>query len=325
MARWYVAVDLGGTRLRTAAVNHEMRLVGRVEERTDHSRSAESVVAQIVRMVQTSLSRAGVEPSEVGRMAVASPGPLDTRTGMVYAPPNMPGWGDVPLRSLLTEALGIKTRIVNDATAGALGEFRFGAGRGTKNLVYLTVSTGIGGGVVAEGRLLEGTAGAAAEIGHMTIDRRGPMCKCGNIGCLEALASGTNIALRFQQAVQRGGTSGLTASMPGAAPTARDIARAAEEGDALALAVFRDAAEALGAGVVNCIHIFNPEVVAIGGGVSNAGALLFDTVREWVDRYALPMPRSVARVVRTELGEEVGLMGAAAVAASEDSGAPTTD
>jgi glucokinase len=294
-----------------------MRLLGRVEEATDHSCGPESVVAQVVRMMRASLDVAGLVPGRVQRLAVASPGPLDVRSGVVDTPPNMPGWGVVPLQRLLEESLGIRTRIANDATAAALGEFRFGSGRGTRNLVYLTISTGIGGGVVVDGRLLEGTSGAGGEIGHMTIDRHGPPCKCGSVGCLEALASGTNIALRFQRALERGGASCLAPTGDGAPPTARDIALAARHGDALALAVFRDAAEAIGTGVVNCIHIFNPEVVAIGGGVSNAGPLLFDTVREVVDRYALPMPRAVVRVVRTELGEEVGLMGAAAVAADD--------
>jgi glucokinase len=185
--------------------------------------------------------------------------------------------------------------------------------------VYLTVSTGIGGGVVVEGRLLEGASGTAGEIGHTTIDRHGPICKCGNIGCLEALASGTAIARRFKEALEAGGPSRASASFAGREPTAEDVARAAQSGDRLALSVFTDAAEAIGFGVVNCIHIFNPEVVAIGGGVTKAGSLLFDPINRIVDRYALAVPRKAVRVVGAEFGDDVGLVGAAAVAWAEPS------
>ncbi len=148
----------------------------------------------------------------------------------------------------------------------------------------------------------------------MTIDRHGPICKCGNVGCLEMLASGTSIARRFTEALQAGGESRLTSCPGGGAPTARDIAAAAREGDALALSVFTDAAEAVGTGVVNCVHIFNPDVVALGGGVTKAGELLFDPIRTMLNRYALPVPRKAVRVVVAELRDDVGLMGATAIA-----------
>jgi glucokinase len=309
--RYHAVVDLGGTRVRAALVDSSMQLLNRVEENTNHERGPEGVVDQIARMITS--CRRGIDDQPVS-LVIATPGPSKPAIGMVCSPPNLPGWGDVPLKAMLEAAIGIPTRIVNDASVAAVGEFHFGSGRGFRNLVYLTISTGIGGGVVIEGVLLEGTSGAGAEIGHMTIDRHGPICKCGNIGCLEALASGLSIARRFQEALDAGGKSGLTAELEGRPASAADIARAAAGGDPLAATVFRDAAMAIGTGVVNCIHIFNPDVVALGGGVTLAGPLLFDTVREMVSRYALAVPRDDVKVVPAELGEDVGLMGAAAIA-----------
>jgi glucokinase len=306
----FLAVDLGGSQARVATSNDELILTGRLDEPTDHSRGPESVVAQLARLCRKSCEASGVSLTDIAMLAVGSPGPLDTRQGVVFDPPNLLGWERVPLRDMLQAALHLPTVIVNDANAAALGEFHFGAGRGTRNLVYLTISTGIGGGVVVDGVLLEGSSGSGGELGHMTIDRDGPLCPCGNIGCLEALGSGRAIAHRYGQAVAR--RDGVAES---AAPTtARDVVRLASEGDELALEVFRDAAQAVGTGVVNCINIFNPDVVVLGGGVTNAGERLFAPVRAMVERYALPRPRTSVRIVPAELGSDVGLIGAAAVA-----------
>jgi glucokinase len=204
--------------------------------------------------------------------------------------------------------------LINDANAAALGEFHAGAGVGTRNLVYLTVSTGIGGGVIVNGSLMEGSSGSAAEIGHHTIDRHGLPCHCGSIGCLESIASGPSIALRFCRRLA-GGDQSILAGIPRDEITAAAISRAAAHGDALAIAVWEDSMQALGFGVVNCIHIFNPDVIVLGGGVTLAGRQLFDPVMRIVDRYTLPEPRAAVRVVPAALGEDAGLTGAAALAA----------
>jgi glucokinase len=221
------------------------------------------------------------------------------------------------LRRNLEAAFRLPVKVVNDANAAALGEFLFGAGRGHRNFVYITVSTGIGGGIVVDGRLVEGSVGTAGEIGHTTIDRRGPACPCGNIGCLEAIASGTAIARVFRERLKAGEASTVPDVLDGREATAADVALGAKAGDALAASVFAEAAEALGLGVVNCIHLFNPDVIAIGGGVSQAGDLLFEPVRRMVALHAFPVPRNVVRIVQVELGTEVGLIGAAAVAQAE--------
>ncbi|GAC1398726.1 MAG: ROK family protein [Chloroflexota bacterium] len=310
----YVLVDLGGTHVRVALAHSEGSLAHRHHEKTDHQTSARGVIDQIARMGKQCLDEAGSDWKAVKRSIVASPGPLNPNTGVVYAPPNMPGWGEVRLGDDLEKCTGAPVVVVNDANAGALGEYYFGAGRGCRNLVYLTVSTGIGGGVVVDGRLLEGSLGTAGEIGHMTVDFHGPPCNCGSVGCLEAIASGTSIARRFAKGIEQGKQSVVTGRLSGRQPTAADVAEAAAEGDAYALEVFTESAEALGFGIVSCIHIFNPDVVVLGGGVTASGSLLFSIVNAIVQRHALPIPRGVVRILPAELGDDVGLMGAAAVA-----------
>jgi len=310
----FLAVDLGGTRLRVAVTDEGFRLSGRQEEATALPEGPEGVVRQIGRMMDRSLLDSGVAHARIRSVAVGSPGPLDAKLGVIHGAPNLTGWTRVPLKRMLEERLDLPVAVVNDANAAALAEHRLGAGRGTRDFVYLTISTGIGGGVIVNGRPLEGASGTAGELGHTTIDRHGPVCKCGNIGCLEALASGTAIGERFQHGLQAGRRSSASNWLGPEAASAADVTRAAQEGDLYALEVFTDAAEALGFGVLNCIHTFNPEVIALGGGVTHAGSLLFDPMMRIVERYAFPIPRGDVRIVPAELGDDVGLAGAACVA-----------
>lgn len=311
-SRQFLLVDLGGTRVRAALGTTSDRLHGRLEERTYLVGGPEGTIEQIVRMAREVAAATRSDRSAISGLVISTPGPLDHRTGVVHDAPNMPGWHRVAIRDELTARLGWPVTALNDANAAALGEFSYGAGRGLHNLVYLTISTGIGGGVVVDGELLEGTSGTAGEIGHMCIDRRGPPCPCGNIGCLEVLASGTSIARRFRQRLAQGARSTVTESITDREVTAADVSRGALEGDRLAAEVFRDAADAIGLGVVNCIHIFNPEIVVLGGGVTQAGPLLFEPVREMVQRHAMAVPRRGVTVVPAELRDDAGLYGALA-------------
>lgn len=313
MEKRYLVVDLGGTHIRTAVSAADAALRGRLDEPTTTC-GPESVMAQITDMAGRSASEAGTHVKDLAAAVVASPGPLDRARGIIFSPPNMPGWETVALKDELEHRLGIPVIVENDANAAALGEFRFGAARGTRNAVYMTISTGVGGGVVSDGRLLVGTSGTAGEIGHMTIDRHGPVCGCGNVGCLEASGSGTAIARRFKEAVGTGRETSLVRETP----TAAEIADAARAGDSLAREIFLDAADAIGTGVANAINLFNPDVVVLGGGVSKTGRLLFDTVEDVAARRALPAARRAARIVPAELGEDVGLIGALAVGLAQE-------
>jgi len=225
----------------------------------------------------------------------------------------MPGWDDVPIKQLFEARFGIFTIVGNDANVAALGEHRFGAGRGLGDMVYLTVSTGIGGGVIVDGRLLLGADGFAAELGHMTIEMEGHRCGCGNSGCLEALASGTAIARHARSSVLAGERTVL-AELPTEELTAANVTQAAYAGDDVSSRILREAGEALGVGVASLAHIFNPRRIVIGGGVGlNSGPILWDAMMRTLQARAMkPVVRRL-EVVPAELGDDAGLVGAAAL------------
>jgi glucokinase len=314
MARYALGVDLGGTKILTAVVGDDGGIVARERVRTPQG-GPDSVVAAVAGTVDAVLAAAGVSRRDVIGIGVGAPGPLNPDTGIVFEPPNLAGWRDVPFGALLAERLGIHAYLANDADAAALGEWRFGAGRGLDDLVYITVSTGIGGGIIIGGALLLGVSGTAGEIGHMTIDVNGPRCVCGNTGCLEVLAAGPAIARAAQEAVRGGTVSTLLTHAGGRieAITARIVAEAAAAGDALAAQVFNRAATYVGVGVANVLNLLNPAMVIIGGGVSNAGALLLDPVRTTARQRAFARPARDARIVLSSLGDDVGAIGAATV------------
>jgi glucokinase len=240
--------------------------------------------------------------SEVAAVGIGCGGPLDSSAGVLIAPLHLPGWTDVPIAELASAELGLPAVLDNDATAAAAGEHRFGAGRGTRNMVYLTVSTGVGGGVVLDGRVFRGSTGNGGELGHVTVDWNGRPCKgCGRRGCLEAYASGTSIAERAREA-------GMEVE------TASDVAAASRAGDAVAERVWEETLAALACGVASLANVFEPERVVIGGGVSREGDQLLGPVRERVKAEAIGPVAHSLEVVAAELGDTVGVVGAAAVA-----------
>jgi glucokinase len=247
---------------------------------------------------------------------VGSPGPLDSRAGIVVAPPNLPGWRDVPLERLLEDSLGIPVFLEKDTNAAAVGEHRFGAGQGADHMIYVTVGTGIGGGLILDGELYGGTRGMAGEVGHVTIVPDGPVCGCGNRGCLEAMASGTAITRDARRRVTAG-VSTLMLDLAGGDVeeiTAKVVARAADRGDEEAQRILAQAMAYLGIGMANLVNLFNPQLIVIGGGLTNIGEALFEPVRRAIDERAFRSPAEVVRVVPAALGDKVGVLGAAVVA-----------
>ena len=230
--------------------------------------------------------------------------------------PNLPGWRDVPLRDMVRERYGVDAFLVNDASAAALGEHRFGAGRGVSHLVLLTLGTGIGGGIIINGEMYGGACGSAGEIGHMVIDVNGPECACGNRGCLEALASGTAVARDAIRRIRQGEKSSLVEMVGGKIEdiTAEKVGAAARNGDSLALDVLAQAANYLGVGMANLVNIFNPEMIVLGGGMAKLGDLLIDPARRVVAEKAFPISAQAVRIVTAQLGDEAGVYGAAVFA-----------
>ena len=218
-------------------------------------------------------------------------------------------------KTYLEDKLGLPVSLANDATLGAMGEHVFGAGRGSDNMIFMTVSTGIGGGIITDGRLYMGHKGFAGEIGHITIDRNGPTCNCGNFGCLEVMASGTAVARMAYERLSAGEPSSLLAAAGGNASEvgARMVAEAASSGDSLAQSLMAEVATNLGIGIVNLMHIFDPELIVIGGGMSQSLDILLPGINQEIQRRAMAHLRDRRPVVRSELGDDVSLLGAAAL------------
>jgi glucokinase len=266
---------------------------------TDAARGPEHGLRRLFDLGRQAVQDTGADVAAVG---IGCGGPLDSAAGVLIAPLHLPGWTDVPVVELAAAEFSLPVVLDNDATAAAAGEHRFGAGRGASNMLYLTVSTGVGGGIILDGRVFRGRTGNGGELGHVTVDWRGRLCKgCGRLGCLEAYASGTSIAERAREA-------GLSLE------TASDVAAAARSGDTVAKRVWNETCEALACGVASLANVFEPERVVIGGGVSREGEQLLGPVREQVRAAAIgPVARSL-EVVAAELGDTVGVVGAAAVA-----------
>ncbi len=311
-----LAIDLGGTKIIAAVISRQGRVMARESYLTSAGEGPQAVIDRILLATDHLLGVSNIDLSQLHSISIAAAGAIDFELGVVTSSPNLTGWHDVPLRDVVSSKYKVKTFLVNDASAAALGEHEFGAGRGVSNLIYLTVSTGIGGGIIINGRLYLGPSGSAGEAGHMTIDVHGPECSCGNIGCLEMLASGTAIAREAIRRIRGGGSSSLTEMVGGKIEniTAEEVGAAAEGGDSLALEVISQAATYLGAGMVNLVNIFNPEMIIVGGGVAQMGELLLAPARQVVEARAFKLPAQAVRIVPAQLGDEAGVLGAAVFA-----------
>ncbi|MCX5512593.1 glucokinase [Kaistia algarum] len=308
--RTALAIDLGGTETRAGLVGADGQVLVEARSPTNAAGGPDAVIGELVRLVEI-IREARPDARSVG-LGVGAPGPLDSNAGIAIAPPTLAGWHDVPLAARLRERLGVEVQLENDANVAALGEWRFGAGVGTQSMVFATISTGIGGGIIADGRLLHGRRGLAGEIGHMTIAEGTERCACGALGCWEALASGTALGREGERLAASGGSPMLRA-MAGTGPvTARHVGEAARAGDAGALALLEQEARWLGVGIVNLLHLYSPEVVVLGGGVSQLLDLLRPEMERTVRLRAMSAYRDIP-IVSAKLGGHAGLVGAASL------------
>jgi glucokinase len=316
---WIVGLDIGGTNMVVGLVPFEggppmalRKLPTRPGGGGDDvvSRAAEAIRSAVDEVLQAT----GGTPEDVLGVGIGSPGPLDRGTGVVLETPNL-GWVDFPLRDLVAHAVGMPATLDNDANCATLGEWWLGAGRGSKVLVGLTLGTGIGGGLVMDGEIHHGASDAAGEFGHMTIDSMGRRCNCGNYGCLEAYASGPNIAARAVEGIQSGVESVLVDLVDGVLEdiTAATVYEGVVLGDAYAREVMNETAKFLAVGVANLINALNPDTVVIAGGVTRAGEHLFVPLRKEVRRRAFRSAVAACRILPAALPETAGVIGAAAV------------
>ncbi|WP_210530422.1 ROK family protein [Rubellimicrobium arenae] len=303
-----IGIDLGGTQVRVALVEGG-RLLARAAEPTDVAGGPRAVLSQFRRLMEKVLPPAGW--SGIDGIGICSPGPLDSETGTILGIPTLPGWEGLPMRDILAQETGRPVVLENDGIAAAHGEWRHGAGQGLRHLVYVTVSTGIGGGVVLDGRLLHGRRGMVAHVGHLPLSLDGPRCACGGIGCFEAFASGTALARAATLAVASHPDSAL-ARLGTERITARHVVEAARQDDALAQSLLTEEARYLGTGFTALLHLYSPDAIIMGGGVSQGYDLLEPDIRRTVQERALPAFREVS-ILRAALGEDSGLIGAASL------------
>lgn len=306
-----IACDIGGTQLRVAtfdAISGEMVQQKRIPTQSHGENAIERLLGLI----------AELWPSQghVRAIGAAAPGFVDPEKGIIYFSPNIPGWDGLPLRAVIEDRFGVPVFVGNDANLAALGEWRFGAGRGFHHVLYLTISTGIGGGAIHNDRLLQGAQGLAAEVGHVTVEPNGPVCGCGKRGHLEAVASGTGIANYVAERLAGGATSEL---LKGPHPTSKEISAAAHQGDPLSLEAFQRAGTYIGHALADFLHILNPAIVILGGGVSLSGEILFQPIRVAVrERVISEEYIKNLQIVPAQLGDDSGLMGALALAKMDD-------
>ncbi len=306
----YGALDLGGTLVRAVVADLEGRVYGDDIRPSKTEEGLEAVLSRLVESLEAAAAKAGTPVRGLRGLGIASPGPVDVKRGVVPNAPQLPGWHDVPLVEIMGKRLGLPVWLENDASAAALGEHAFGGGRGTLHMLYLTVSTGIGGGIIIHGKLYRGTSGSAGEMGHVIIDLNGPACGCGARGCLESLASGTAIARRGEELVARAESLVLAELREREGPvTAEMMQRAVDLGDAASREAFRQAGHYLGVALAGYVNVFNPQVILIGGGVARAGDLLMEQARTTMQALAMSQPLKDVRLDLGLLGERAGPLG----------------
>jgi glucokinase len=308
-----LAIDIGGTQFGLMLATEKGEIVKHLQRSTDRTGGAQWMIDQIV-----SESRALIHqsPQPVVACGIGFGGPVNFDTQHIINSTHVKGWDNCPLPRIITQELGIPAMVDNDANVGALGEFTFGAGKGSTNLIYYTISTGIGGGIIINGQIYRGSNSNAGELGHCPILLNGPLCDCGNRGCLEALCSGTAIGKRVQQAVKKHPRKGraIRHLAGGNSITAKTLFDAAKQKDPLAQSLVEETCTYLGMGVATAMNAFAPNVIVIGGGVSKAGRVLFDPLRKTTDRFLMPIHRPHLNIRPAKLKGRSVLLGAVALA-----------
>ncbi len=311
MGRLYVGVDLGGTNIVSGVLDEDGNVVSRDKRPTMLQLGRDRSILRLIDSIRESISKAGVKVEELSGIGIGSPGTLDPFAGVIIAPENLPDWRNVPIVEIIQKEFDVPTVLDNDANVVAVGEQWKGAGKGFDSFLCVTLGTGVGGGAICNGKLLTGFNGNAAEIGHLTVDYKGPRCNCGNYGCMELYASATAIVRRAKEKIRSENPDTVLSEFDGF--TAEDIHKAAKGGDRFAVEMFEETGFFLGVGLVSAINVLNVEVIAITGGMAKAGDLIFEPVRETILERGLPGVKDKVKVIPVELGEDAALMGAAKI------------
>ena len=312
MAKKYkIGVDLGGTNVKIAMVDTEGHIIYSNSVPTGAEMGYQYTISNMKQVIYASFKETKVKKEQVAGIGIGCPGQIDSENGLVRLLPNIPGWVNIPLAQIMLDEFGLPTKLDNDVRCATLGEYNFGAGKGCKNIVCITVGTGIGSGIVVNGQLVRGATMSAGEIGHMTlIDHNGEICGCGNTGCLEALASGPSIVKMAKEYLIGGKSSKFNELASNSVLSSQVVAEAAKLGDEVAKTIYRRTGYWIGIALSSVVNLLNPEIIIIGGGVAQAGDLLFDPIRETINKRSLKLAADAVRIVPAELGESAGVVGA---------------
>lgn len=312
---YYLGIDLGGTNIKSGVVDDAGRPISFVSRPTHSEQGPAQGMRALAEAGREAVSESGLTLADIKAVGLGSPGTLDLHEGLLLDPPNLPGWTNLPIRQILSEALHKPTVLQNDANAAAYGEYWVGAGRDTQSLVMFTLGTGIGGGIIEHGRIIEGRHSAGAECGHIIIQMENArQCTCGGYGHLEAYASATSLVKRAIEALDSGEESSLRLMHSEGTLTARSIDLAAQAGDSLAMRLMRETAHYLAVGAVTLMQVIDPDIVLFGGGMIAAGPQFLEQIRAGVKAMAFPVPAARTRIEYAALGSDAGFIGAAGCA-----------
>ena len=308
-----IGIDVGGTNVKIALVDDNGKIIYSNSVPTYAKMGYEYTVNNIKQAIKDLMKETNTTPSDIEGIGFDFPGQVDCKTGVVKLAPNIPGWVNVPIAQMIEDEFHIPTRIDNDVRCAALGELKFGAGRGCENFICITVGTGIGSGIVINGKVVRGATNAAGELGHIKLQMNGgPICGCGDTGCLEAFASGPAIVAMAQEYIKGGKSTKFRemAAVEGGEITPYMVAKAAEEGDPVAKRIFEIVGEYIGIGLTSVINLLNPERVIIGGGVAESGQLLLGPIRKTIKERAMVVAGNAVEIVPAQLGNSAGVIGA---------------
>ena len=311
MKKYRIGVDIGGTNIKIALVDFEGKIIYSNTTPTRAEMGFEAGVANIKQAIKDLMQETNESAKTIEAIGFGLPGQIDYKAGMVKSLPNIPGWINIPLGKLIEDEFQIPTKLDNDVRCAALGELNFGAGKGCENLICITIGTGIGSGIVLNGKLVRGASNAAGEIGHikMTLEK-GPLCGCGDHGCFEAYASGPSIVTMAKEFISGGKSAKYKEMATDGIITPYIVAQAALQGDAVSLQIFKQIGEIIGVGLSSVINLLNPEKIIIGGGVADAGEILLEPIRKTIEDRTMPIQKEAVKVVPAQLANAAGVIGA---------------
>ncbi len=296
--KFIIGIDLGGTFVKIGLLNPNMKMLEKESISTKKYSNRLSLLKEMVRQVNELLDKRNIRKNEVLGIGIGVPGPVDVNKGLVHFLPNIPGWKNFPLKRWMQETAGIKTFIDNDVNVITLGEWKLGAGRGSEDMICITLGTGVGGGLILDGKMYRGSSFLAGEIGHMPINEHGSKCSCTGRGCLEKYVGNRNIL-----AIARSKVSPHI--------TLEGLSKLSKQGNKKAIKVWQDVGEKVGVVLSGVVNLLNPKKIVVGGGVSNAGKVLFDSINKTVKSRAMPNHSRAVKILKAQLGSDAGILGAA--------------